>query len=333
MRINHTLPVAILIALLSFSVEGVKIVRVLSQNVKFILAAGDPSIRAPVIVERLLAKDPLYDIIAFQEVFSTKADYLGMTLLVEGLAAVYPFHVKLQPNPIPRSKFYDSGLLIVSRYPIELVEFHEYGSSSGLDALSSKGMMIAAVNVTSSEDNSEQLPKLVFGNTHLQAGAEATRLKQISEASDAFKRAIASIPESINAVVLAAGDFNVNEQDQESYNFLMDTLSDQTRDLFREVAEESVVGATLGSRRIDYVFGLDKISGERMRGSYKVLEAGVDDFAMDGDLTDHKGAYAIIELSNETIIEDDEKASSAFQVVPISIFFLFSCITLLAFVF
>mmetsp|Transcript_22746 Transcript_22746/g.33591 ORF Transcript_22746/g.33591 Transcript_22746/m.33591 type:complete len:370 (-) Transcript_22746:9-1118(-) len=299
MSFDSVLLVAILLALSSISsVEGGKTIRILTQNVKFIVTVATTiSKRAKLIAESLLRKDPLYDVIAFQEVFSHALTHEGLSLLLEGLEGSYPYHVKLQPNIIPFMN-YDSGLLIVSRYPIELLEFHEYKNESGMDAWASKGIMVAMI------DAGDESSKLIVGNTHLNAGGKSVTVRQgqILEASNAFKRI--AIPE--RTAVFAVGDFNTKELDKDgtttdSYTFLMETLSDNTIDLFRKANGIVPLGSTIGhGKRLDYVFGLDKIGGRHMSASYKLLDAGVDNFTVDENLSDHRGAYAVIELSNAT---------------------------------
>lgn len=85
-------------------------------------------------------------------------------------------------------RFFDSGLLIASRYPIIEQDFKIYPSGSPHDALSSKGILVAAVR------RPEGI--LIVGSSHLDAGSDdEIKIRQLKIALDLlrhFSRKIAA---------------------------------------------------------------------------------------------------------------------------------------------
>jgi len=113
-------------------------VSILSQNVWFILIASIPAMdRIPYYIEEF--RSGTYDILCLQEVWSgTQTTYPD--LLWEGLKEVYPYNVSTEPRSLRDLNLaLDSGLMILSKYPIESFDYHQYGNSSGIDSFSGKG--------------------------------------------------------------------------------------------------------------------------------------------------------------------------------------------------
>jgi len=275
-------------------VSGVE-VSILSQNVWFIFTASIPAIdRIPYYIEEF--RNGTYDILCLQEVWSgTQTTYPD--LLWEGLKGVYPYNVSTEPRPLVGLNLgLDSGLMILSKYPIESFDFHQYGNSTGLDSFSGKGAMTAHIKVP---DDDGSISDLIVSNTHLNAAAPLElRLNQVREMRTSIDRYLHRLKENeglnIDEVpVFGVGDFNTGEGRVEQYQQLLDVLGPNTTDIFRSLfSRDEDVGLTTSWSRIDYVFGLS--------GEYKVVDAGVDRFVETANpelrLSDHLGSYATVKL-------------------------------------
>jgi len=276
-------------------------VSILSQNAWFIIIASIPALdRIPGYIEEF--KKGTYDVLCLQEVWSG-VETTYPDLLWEGLKEVYPYNVSTEPQPLTGLNLgLDSGLMILSKYPIESYDFHQFGNSTGLDVFAGKGAMTAHLKVP---DDDGSTFDLIVSNTHFNAGGPLElRLNQAREMRSAINRFLNELKESeglnIEKVpVFGAGDFNTGEWNnnltavQEDYQQLLDALGPTTEDIFRSLYPRDVdVGLTTNRSRIDYVFGLS--------GEYEVVGAGVDKFVETANpqfrLSDHLGAHATIKL-------------------------------------
>lgn len=134
-------------------------VSLLSQNVWFILTASIPAIdRIPNYIAEF--RSGTYDILCLQEVWSgIRTTYPDM--LWEGLKDVYPYNVSTEPQPLTALNLgLDSGLMILSKYPIESYDFHKFGNSSGIDGLSGKGAMTAHIKVPDDDGVDERFDRV-----------------------------------------------------------------------------------------------------------------------------------------------------------------------------
>lgn len=97
-------------------------------------------------------------------------------------------------------KFFDSGLMILSKYPIENTDFLLYKNGAGWDWFASKGVIHFTLTVNDK--------RLVFLTTHLQAGYsdcdQSARDSQISELISFVNHYLPN-----NNDVFFIGDFNV----------------------------------------------------------------------------------------------------------------------------
>jgi hypothetical protein len=119
----------------------------------------------------------------------------------------------------------DSGLIILSRYPIIEGSAMTYSSSSGSDRLANKGAVYARIQISSSEGDYIH----VF-NTHIQAhDYSETRLAQISELMDFISEIIKSDKDHIRPILIA-GDFNVSAEKPDNWMELADISPPKTED-------------------------------------------------------------------------------------------------------
>jgi endonuclease/exonuclease/phosphatase family metal-dependent hydrolase len=269
-------------------------VSILTQNVWFILIASIPAAdRIPGIIQGL--RDSSYDVLCLQEVWSSTLDTTYLDSMLEGLGDIYPHTVKYLPQPLRQGRVLDSGLLIMSKYPIADFAFHAFGNSSGFDTLSDKGVMMAHLEIPVGDKKAD----LIIANTHLNAGG-GVQYAQTVEATDALNRFLDSLKDTLDisrVPVIAAGDFNTDERDDnqtaqsEDYLRILEALGPDTKDLYRQVQGSEPLGNTFSQSRIDFVFG---VSGE-----YTVVQADVDAFVEadpDSRLSDHLGSFAVIDI-------------------------------------
>ncbi|MFP5383017.1 MAG: sphingomyelin phosphodiesterase [Gammaproteobacteria bacterium] len=139
-----------------------------------------------------------YDVILFQEAFSS--DRTGMLLALSG---EYPYQTHVPKIPYDGINIYDSGVLVVSRYPIVNTADYIYPDCSGTDCFADKGVIYAEVikggkayHVTSTHTAS-------FDTEEARA-LRQEQFQQIRALVDAQ-----NIP-AFDAVMMG-GDFNVNK--------------------------------------------------------------------------------------------------------------------------
>ena len=188
-----------------------KKIKILSWNIYMlpgIVGNGSMKIdRADAIGQLLASSD--YDVIIFQEAFCPTA----RKKIREHLEANFPH----QAGPANQKLFslkVSSGLWAFSKYPIEATHSIIYKNRAGVDALSRKGAMLLELNVHG------QL--IQVAGTHMQnAGGPAIRHAQCTEFAERLLKphAKAGVPQ------ILCGDFNINKQTQESYQFMLATLA------------------------------------------------------------------------------------------------------------
>jgi len=136
------------------------------------------------------------DIAIFQEVWTPWRSFVastihsafccrlfGRSVIEKSLGKVLPYFTKVQGSyPCDCTKrFFDSGLVIASRYPIIEERFKIYPSGSPHDALSSKGILVAALR---RPDNGI----IIVGSSHLDAGDDDSfKIDQLRIALTHFK--------------------------------------------------------------------------------------------------------------------------------------------------
>ncbi|KAI8817140.1 Endonuclease/exonuclease/phosphatase [Fimicolochytrium jonesii] len=143
-----------------------------------------------------------------------------------------------------KGKFVDSGLLVMSRFPIMVIDSVEYGIGLGPDAVAAKGIVYAQINVADKEHNVHKVHLFV---SHLQAtyipdedGNDLTTdTTVLRHAQFQFFRTYLSTTLSTNHynssldTVLLAGDFNtpgapfgwLPHEDSAEYTRMLLTLS------------------------------------------------------------------------------------------------------------
>lgn len=238
--------------------------------------------RASEIVKEL--KDKNYDVIVFQEAFDNKA----RNIIWKGLKEKYPYQ-----SGAPKHKYFfkvSTGVFIISKLPLEMIEHIYYSECGGSDCFAVKGA--ALVNVTKNGKVFQ-----IIG-THLQAAngkkKTGTEIRKIQY-------------DEINAKLLApykkegvpqflVGDLNTKKSNEDAYNNLIKELemedgeisgtkqftSDGTTNDFKDADNEP--------KLIDYV--LCKKNGAKVRFIKRSIEIFKSDWSKEHkDLSDH---YAVL---------------------------------------
>lgn len=233
------------------------------------------------------------DAIAFQEVWTTSA----RNLLIAGGRRANLRHVWHND-----AAFGGSGLLVLSRLPIEQVRFERY-ALRGLPEKISQGDFYGGKGFAQVRLRTPAGP-LTLINTHLQARYSKTvpheyralRTGQIVQLS------LATL--GLRAPLIVAGDFNIQDQD-ESYRVLTGLTG--LRDVAAELlaAEPTVLGrnayrgdTSKPDRRIDYVFVRDGSDAQIV--SRRVERVFDDPLTLDGkpaSYSDHAGVLVELEIA------------------------------------
>ena len=168
-----------------------------------------------------------YDIICFQELFTTLNDRKHR-MIQEGSRQGLKYYLAAKVPSFFSRYLIDSGLLILSRYPIVEHDFYEYYMNISGDSPSNKGVLYAKIEIK------KHLFLFLF-NTHLQSSyfddkpenINATiqiRTKQTEELINFIYNKILAVPEKEiqNGKIILCGDFNIDAHDniyaQQRYN-------------------------------------------------------------------------------------------------------------------
>ena len=160
-------------------------------------------IRCPKIVQYLNASE--FDIVILQEVFDKKRE----KELLAGLSTRYPYIL----NPIKEgfNLKLSSGIMILSRYPFELIEHIIFNVSKKSDRGAQKGCSLLQINL-----NNKQL---MIAGTHLDSKNEKSRTLQY----ELTKEKIISPYIKDSIPFFLGGDFNTN-MSSEGYEKMISTF-------------------------------------------------------------------------------------------------------------
>lgn len=161
-----------------------------------------PLKRVPHLVAKMIESN--YDVVVFQEAF----DKAATGRLLEGLKHYYPYHIG--PANQKGAKL-NSGVLIVSKYPIKELGAIEYKDCSKINCMSRKGALLGEIEVKGHT--------IQVSGTHLDANDAETRVLQYHEIKDfAQKHSKNGIPQ------FHAGDYNTNITDAVYYPKMLEVL-------------------------------------------------------------------------------------------------------------
>jgi endonuclease/exonuclease/phosphatase family metal-dependent hydrolase len=162
--------------------------------------------RAMAIAERLNGSD--YHLIVFQEAFSSKCRNLMSSILL----ASFPY----QYGPANDARFSfrtNSGLWIVSKFPLNQLEQLQFSKSKGYDKVARKGAVLFEGLFNGS--------KFQLLATHLQAsGAQKLRAYQCAE----IKEKLLNPYFDENTPQFLCGDFNIDMHETSAYDEMLQIL-------------------------------------------------------------------------------------------------------------
>ncbi|KAL0487447.1 neutral sphingomyelinase [Acrasis kona] len=153
-----------------------------------------------------------FDIIALQEMFSLGSNRMK-TLKKQSALKGFPFNVTLSGS-WSSLKPIDSGLIIMSRYPILERDAIVFKKGRDIDGWANKGALSALIQIPTSADGSTPDLKFIVVTTHLQAEydvknpiyleLQVAQLKELRTFLD-FKH-----KQHPNVPIILCGDFNIN---------------------------------------------------------------------------------------------------------------------------
>lgn len=159
-----------------------------------------------------------FDIICFQELFTTLNDRKHR-MIREGATQGLKYYLAPKVPSFFSKYLVDSGLLILSRYPIIEHDFYEYFLNVSGDATTNKGVLFAKIEIKKNKF-------LFLFNTHLQASyfddtqaninfTIKVRAKQTEELINFIYNILLKIPQKDveNGKIILAGDFNIDAHD------------------------------------------------------------------------------------------------------------------------
>lgn len=187
-----------------------KDLKILSWNIYMLpylsLFNGNAS-RAEVITDQLKKSD--YQIVVFQEAFSSRI----RRILKKQLADNFPFQYgPMNKNYTPFRT--NSGLMIISKIPLQIIDQIEFGNLKGFDAVARKGAVLLEGEYSGS--------KFQLITTHLQADDNENNIRATQCIE--IKRKLLDPYFDHNKPQLICGDFNVDMSDTANYHFMLHTL-------------------------------------------------------------------------------------------------------------
>jgi sphingomyelin phosphodiesterase len=223
---------------LTIKANGADSLKVLSWNIYMlpvsIKKVGQAN-RVEYIANQLNNSD--YDVIVFQEAFDRDARY-GLSKLMR---KQFPYQ-EGPANGKPSIFRLNSGIWILSKYPMKYLDEIHYKQNIGVDKVARKGVLMVEINKNGK--------RYQIAGTHLQAGAskkkDNVRASQFNEIKELLaKHETTGIPQ------LICGDFNTAKNDKKNYHLMLETLKAQDGPL------ESSLQHTYDCTSNDLAYGSD----------------------------------------------------------------------------
>ncbi|CAF1068594.1 unnamed protein product [Didymodactylos carnosus] len=206
---------------MSAAITQVQSIQFLTQNL-WLTNTGRPPKRKAERIQDFLFHINKFDILALQEVFlfGDGGWFVNSALnkqIILDHAKKMNFHYIDTPKP---SLFcQDSGLLILSRYPIVESHFKRFQNCSLSEWINNKGVLHAKIQLPNDK-------RLHVITTHLDAHQSSIRQLQIEELKENLKSWLTK-EEQENDPVILCGDWNIDSiLGEESYVNMMNTLPD-----------------------------------------------------------------------------------------------------------
>lgn len=198
---------------------------------------------ARALSETLLGLKPSPDVILLQEIWSVTA----RDILKEQLAKAYPHAAHAPEITAGELAFQPSGLMILSKHPLEDVHYERFSRAMGWQFAANKGVLAVRLTVEGRD--------VVVLTTHLDSGNKkdpAVRTAQLQDCNALLRKYMAMDP---RAVPVLAGDFNIRSTEPDAYGDIFKNIPG-FRDTFRAECSEyqrSGRSSKEAGRRIDYL--------------------------------------------------------------------------------
>lgn len=230
--------------------------------------------RAKAIAERLNGSD--YHIIVFQEAFSSKC----RNIMSDILMASYPFQYG-PVNDAPLSLRTNSGLWIVSKFPLTKLDQLEFSKSKGYDAVARKGAVLFEGNFKGS--------KFQLLATHLQAEDSQT-LRELQCAE--IREHLLNPYFHKDTPQFLCGDFNIDMHDTTDYHRMLQILDATNGSLsgsimvtFDEIDNKLAYKANGKQKILDYALVRNDALIERIERKVQTFFSNIGE--VESHLSDH----------------------------------------------
>ena len=238
------------------------------------------AVRTPWIIEHCQQAD--YDVIVFQEVFDKPLSKQLQVALLE----YYPYQVQ----PLKKAgRLTSSGILIVSKWPIQKVGAVVYPKGAHEDAWAAKGCTVVKLQ--------QGANALYIAGTHLQAGGSTAAKTQRGIQYQAIKNLLDNTTNDSLAIVLA-GDLNTRKSAKTVYANMLSILEMQDKPLDEKrpyTIDLNNTWKTGGSnQQLDYILLRPQQSQLQLQ-QQKLLRLQKKWKEQPMDLADHYGVIATFE--------------------------------------
>lgn len=229
-----------------------------------------------------------YDVILLQEAFSGDRDAFMLAL-----AGEYPYqtHIPRIPFDLGTFNIFDSGVAILSRYPIVATDDFIYPDCSGTDCFADKGIIYAEIIKDGKSYHITSTHTASFDTT----AARQLRQQQFLQIRDLVDAQ--GIPAS--EAVLMGGDFNVNKllwpgdyaQMLTNLNATDPVSTGYTEATFDPRVNQNATAAGSGGSTVEYldyvVYANDHLQPNAARNDVRVLRSVAPSVWGTWDLSDH----------------------------------------------
>jgi phospholipase C len=229
--------------------------------------------RAKEIVNAVL--NDTMDIIVFEEIFDRKA----RNIIAKGLHSVYPYSVGPGKGGFLKLS---SGVMILSKYPIEGSSIVYFNTCKKADCLARKAVVCTSIRLNDQK-------KINLLGTHLQA-IEGEDYRKIRSRQIDIMRKTAEANQQKQIPIIYAGDFNISTSDTLFQKLISSFDTEQsvlisTRKYSSDIDNNYKQGDT-GESLIDHIF-LSKNNSQSSIEQYEVVRKTYSVSDKKKDLSDH----------------------------------------------
>ncbi|TVR80241.1 MAG: hypothetical protein EA412_04845 [Chitinophagaceae bacterium] len=267
--------------------------RILSWNIYMLPRVLLPVRVGPIRRARVMAqilKEEAYDVLVLQEAFDRRT----RRILRRQLKEIYPYEYG-PANERKISFKTNSGIWILSRYPMKHIAEIQYDEAVGPDAWARKGALMVEVDF-------DGQPVHIIG-THLQAGAgrsgDTIRFNQNKQ----IREELLDKYSKENIPVLLCGDFNVRHNNEIWYNKMLEVLGAEDGSFLSDFQytvhgekNDLTGGGANNVKVLDYIFTIDK--KDKLKRIERYVKIYQKRWSKDHkDISDHFAVKALIWLS------------------------------------